>query len=295
MKARNMHNSRRSKTLIEADQHSLEFTSGQLILAICALLVLCLLCFLTGVVAGKLEFGSSLTQVADDDDAKSPATAGASPQSPDRGTATSSASPSNTKTENTASSAPKPEAAKRTPPPRVADRPSPQTPPAIVPAAPTEAAGSAQAAPKASSAKSEESAPKWIDQRPGNTEPEPPEAATKPPVTTASSQLAQAQSNVTPKEATPPPKEEAKPAKEVAKGNFTIQVAAYQVKNKTLAENYVKSLKDKQGVSADMVKSKDGKYYQILVGRYPDRAAAEKAQQELKKKDGFAECIVKAL
>ena len=88
---------------------------------------------------------------------------------------------------------------------------------------------------------------------------------------------------------------EEKPKPTSAKGSFTIQVAAYQVKNKALADKYVESLKKDNGVSADLVKSGDGKYYQVVVGRYADSDAARKAQGELKKKGGFADSIVKDL
>ncbi len=290
-----MHNPRRAKTVLEADRHSLEFTSGQLIIAICGLLLLSLVCFLVGVVAGRFEFGSRVAEMAAE---SNPA------EAVQKALASTQEAAEDIKTALTPTRRPVREEASVAPPP---------------PARPAEnkaAAKPSEDKPRATASARSEGNVRFLTDRPSEaatrtlTEP-----VTAPPATAAAVSTpppapqpaapaeTPAPKPATPAAATPPPAPkpaatEAKPAateSAAPKGNYTVQVIAYQVQNKAMAEEYIRNVKNTANLDAEMVKSKDGKYYHVIIGRYPDRASAEKAQAELKKRKGFADCIVRQL
>jgi len=75
-----------------------------------------------------------------------------------------------------------------------------------------------------------------------------------------------------------------------AKLRYTIQLASYPEKG--LAEEEVKN-KKKKGYAAFVVAFKQDKstWYRVRLGRFPNRAAAEKLLQEVKSKEGGAPFI----
>jgi len=74
---------------------------------------------------------------------------------------------------------------------------------------------------------------------------------------------------------------------------FTVQVVAYDVKNREQAENYKKLLEANSDLRAEIVPSEDGKYMRVFIGDYATREEANKARQDLQKRAGFKECFVK--
>lgn len=299
----NMQSSRRPKTLIEAERHSLEFTSGQLIIAICGLLFLWLVGFLMGVMAGRLEFGSSLAE------GKRPveATQTASTKDPKGATsdkAAPAAKPAETKDKAPVKEIPAPPAPK--PPetkPAEAAKPAPasetKSAEAAKPAAevkyvterpdrPTVAATQTQAEAKAPDApKPAEATPTAPPAEAPKTEAkaaEKPETKAEAPAEPVKTEVAKAEQD-----------EQAPKATKTSGKTYTVQVFSVKAKNRSNADEYVSLLKQNSGVTAEVVKSKDGKHYNVIIGRFPDRKAAEEKRDELKKKAGFADCIVREI
>jgi hypothetical protein len=296
-----MQSARRGKSLIEADRHSLEFTSGQLIIAICGLLLLWLAGFLMGVVAGRFE-GSKVADLAEKAEAvAASALKEASAPAEERAAEEEASRTAAAKSESTKKRVPAPPPARKTgtetvvakaPAERTSsasfvdrDRPSP-----AATRTPTEPTPLPEAAPSVTASV----AP--VAPTPAPT-PAPAPAATVtplPPVTPPDEdapQAALAAAKAPAPEAEKKPEAD-KPASE-GKGNFTIQLISYRVSNRDMAEAYVKRLKENAGVDAEVIKSRDGKHLNVVYGRFADRAAAEAAQAKLKKKPEFAECIIR--
>jgi cell division septation protein DedD len=280
--------------LLEAERHSLEFTSGQLIIAICGLLFLWLVGFLMGVMAGRLELGSSLAKKEG-----SPAATHASAK-------------------NETKPATKPTASDKA---RVAEIPAPQVPKAAPAQAKPAETKPVEAQPAAD--KKPESAVKYVTERPDRPTaaatatraeaaapapaPVPAQTPAAPPAVVAKAEPAPAaeapktETAEKPKEETAKTTEKSKeeaPKEDTAKKGgkaFGVQVFSVRVQNRSNADEYVTLLKQNSGVSADVVKSKDGKNYNVVIGRYATRKEAEAKRDELKKKPGFADCMVREI
>ncbi|HIJ65180.1 MAG TPA: SPOR domain-containing protein [Candidatus Hydrogenedentes bacterium] len=77
-----------------------------------------------------------------------------------------------------------------------------------------------------------------------------------------------------------------------------MQVAAFSASNKAMAEKYKAVLESKTDLNPTLVYSEDGKYIQVTIGEYPDRAAALLARDklvamsdEVGRKTGFKDCF----
>ena len=92
--------------------------------------------------------------------------------------------------------------------------------------------------------------------------------------------------------ATATPSEKAK-GTEAKKGEYSVQIVAFSAGERLAAEQYKARLEANTDLEADLVTSEDGKYVRVLVGRYPDKASAAKARDELRKRKGFADCFVR--
>ncbi|MDX9976133.1 MAG: SPOR domain-containing protein [FCB group bacterium] len=289
-----MQSSRRPKTLIEAERHSLEFTSGQLIIAICGLLFLWLVGFLMGVMAGRLEFGSSLAE------GKTPGGVTQTASTKDLKAATT-AKPVEAKDKPAVKEIPAPPAAKP-----VEAKPAE----AVKPATPAETKPAPAAKP--------DTEVKYVTERPDRPTvaatqtqaeakapeaPKPAEAPPAAPVAETPKVEAKAEEKPGTKEETPaePAKTEVAKEEEAPKAakssgkTYTVQVFSVKAKNRSNADEYVSLLKQNSGQTAEVVKSKDGKHYNVVIGRFQDRKAAEEKRDELKKKAGFADCIVREI
>jgi septal ring-binding cell division protein DamX len=286
-----MQSSRRGRALIEAERHSLEFTSGQLIIAICGLLLLWLAGFLMGVVAGRFDpFGSKIAELTE--------RAGA--------VATSAGQADKAKATDKTAGEPA-RNARRAPEGRKAV-PAPKPAPAAVASANTPASrksdGPARFISDRPSAAATQTRPTVVPPAPpAPPQAEEPVAPPKPATETAkadgaskSSPDPQAVASADkPSVATLPPLEipAAQPAADAAKGKFTIQLISYRASNKKLADSFVGRL-NKEGLNVELTMSRDKRFYQVIYGSYPDRAAADKAREELiEKKPELADCRVR--
>lgn len=298
-----MQSSRRPKTLMDADRHTLEFSSGQLIIAICGLLFLWLVGFLMGVMAGRLEFGG--TTVAElTSPLTKPAAATAKPDGA-KAAAPAPKAPSGTNTSEkgrtrVANIAVPPAPGKAAPAPtKPADKPAQPAPaesaaPKFVADRPSRAATQTQAEAAANPAPAKEQPAPAAPATPA----QPPAATPTPPAAEPTAVAKVEAAAPAEKPAAEAPKVEEKPAETAAapapggKG-FAVQVFSVKAANRANADEYVALLKENSGLEGRVIKSKDGKLYQVVIGNYADRKAAEKKRDELKKKAGFADCIVR--
>lgn len=101
-----------------------------------------------------------------------------------------------------------------------------------------------------------------------------------------------------PKEDAPPPKttpkatQEAEPVQRNERGKFGIQVASLQgAKRQTDATAYLSRLK-KGGYNAEIFPSEDGRYYRVRIVGYNDRTSAVAACKSLREKAAFYDAWV---
>ena len=300
-----MQSSRRPKTFMEAERHTLEFSSGQLIIAICGLLLLWLFGFLVGVVAGRFEFGTKLGEEVAAVEVPPPSGT-AAPAKPSVPAAKRDTSPD----PKSGAAAPRndaPKAGARTSAP-----PPPPSKPEPTPAKQAPSATSKNDAPAPDQGGKAEGEVKFVSDRPREDRPTSAATATSaPPLsiepiapppddaetpTEAPKAVAKAD-EAKPAEAGEPTADGAKPA--AGKGRYTVQVFSARSSNRDKAEKIAAQLKEKGGLSAEVITSKDKKFCQVVVGRYPDRPTAEKArgelQDKLKKAADIADSIVREL
>ena len=260
-----------------------EFTSSQLVIAICMFLLMALICFSLGVLVGKGERAKQaqvLQTTVKPDVSLPPAPRTEAAKSAEEGVQRSPrpvvmpppkppAPPKAAEPGYPSSSTAEPAPAKSGP--RVTEHPAPSKP--LPPASPEPA--KAVATPEA--------------QTPA-TPPAAPETPAAPPAAAPGSAAK-------PAEPQPPeskPAEAKKPDAKTAKGAYSIQVASFPGPNrKKNAEEYNRRLEAHSEFKAELVGSEDDKMVRVMIGSYPDREAASKACEELKQRAGFAGSFVK--
>ncbi len=310
-----------------------EFTSGQLVIAICMILVLALICFSLGVLVGKYEKNSGLAlqqaRTPERNVSMPPAPRNLEQTAPQEGVQTSPRplpaqpqqkpaapgfpasqpkvaeipAPAPASASGTSPAPAAPMQTAQAQPQATAAQPQPPAPPAAptVPAAPVQqgqpaAAPPAQAPPAAG-------APAQPGAQPAPSAPAQapqPEGVIASPAASPAAPGQPAVVEATPAAAGKPGS--GQKASAAAKGQidggkggaYGIQVASCTgPKRKQNAEEFKKRLQTNAGLQADLIPSSDGQRISILVGNYPDKESAKKACAELKKRAGFAECFVK--
>ena len=301
-----------------------EFTSGQLIIAICMFLILALICFSLGVLVGRYE-GRHEASPARSTQVRAPEPAppmppgprtleqpgqqegvqtsprmlpGAQPQKPPMpGFPSSPGMQGPPKTEPKVSELPAPQA-KPEPPsaptPPVEPTPAPSGAGAVTaPATPATTQTPPAPQPPAAAAPAGKNVAK-LEGKTVALAPTTPPAATPPAATPPLQPLpgASASPSMQPAAAKKTPAAPAVAAPGI--GTYAIQVASFSgAKRKEIAEQYRKRLASNAGLESDLVPSEDGTMVRVLVGSYPDKGTAAKACEELKKRAGFADSFVK--
>lgn len=253
-----MSNYKKSSSLLDQDKHVVEYTSGQLIMAICLFLMVALACFVLGMYVGP---------------------------------------PGPSETSRIESSATKPDAKKPVPPPESSPKEGRQTlpDPRVLSAAKTAAPNPAVAptARDTGGPRSVELPP--LDPGAAANTPVATPAAVQPPVAPATPALKpeaepQAQQAPSPESAAQTLAQSMKPSA----APYAIQLIAFSAVDTAKAEEYKVRLEKNTDLKPEVVPSKDGKWVRVLVGAYPDRASAEKARDEIGKKAEFRKCFVQA-
>ncbi len=280
----------------EGEKLTAEFTSGQLVIAICVSLFVALVCFLLGVLVGRYDRAHRLAETPAPVEETAPAVP--EPSAP---------------VQTGVQTSPRTDALAASPSPqhspwaagRVRDMeplPSPteggtevELPVAIPKPAVEGEAAPAVAAPPAPS-----------------VEPAKPEAPAAPPApvpaptpaTGTPGALDEPDISMPPITATPSadaakqPGQSVKPsageAKKSGRGKFGIQVAAFQGGGREAAAQAFKSqLKSKEALDAEIVM--DGQYARVIITGYKDKASAAAACAEYRKKPGLDKSFVRAL
>lgn len=317
-----MANNNKTKRFDGDDAPTYQFTSYQLVMMICAALLLMVLVFMAGSFVQGLNgpgkqavqeseastTGQDKAEVQKKSETPKTANAGAATTkrqegvqiSPKRvtipeGSGTSSKSPE-IKTARDAGAAYIP-----APPPSRPTNPVPPAPPAAqgkttvtdipppakdkTPAAPAQPE---KAVDPATTAKQTQTAPAPATPAPAPSAPAPaPDAATgkvpaEKPAAPEKMQTAQA----------PPKAETAAPA---PKGGYTVQVASFEVAKKAAVEEYVKRIKSNSDFDVRVIPSGDGSRLRVCIGQYADKKDADKARDELRAVKEFKGCWVLAL
>ncbi len=73
---------------------------------------------------------------------------------------------------------------------------------------------------------------------------------------------------------------------------YSIQLIAFSSANRAKAEAYAKDVRENAGLDVELETSPDGKLIRLYVGRYADREGAAKACLELKKQERFSQAFV---
>jgi len=296
-------NFRKPNSLLDQEKHVIEYTSGQFIFAICIALGVALFCFLMGMVVKATSHPQVASTTAPGESASKPAEPAAKPApAPARNTGPKKEGQQTSPSPNVLNSVkpPAPKPAATTPPP------TPETAPRAVNLPPLDPNQKNAPQPAASTP-----APK------NSTEP------TKPPTSTPPTQTTKATESPKKEVASPPPNKaqsESVLAKEIAPlsktpeksperapgsaptiggekssaGGFTIQLAAFTATEASKAEAYKTSLEKHTDLKPEVIRSKDGKVVRVVTGAFADRAAADKAREELAKKGEFVKCFVRA-
>jgi len=286
----------------EGEKLTAEFTSGQLVIAICVSLFVALVCFLLGVLVGRYDRAHRMAETPAPVEETAPAAAPPAPAAPvQTGVQTSPRT-------DAVASAPSPQHSPWSAG-RVRDMeplPSPtegstelEKPVAIPkPVAEGEAAPAVAAAPAppAEPVKPEVQTPPPAPATPPAPAPgapgalEEPEIA-MPPITATASNNAAKQPGQNGK---PSAGEGKKTERTAGRGKFGIQVAAFQGGGREAAAQAFKSqLKSKEAVDAEIVM--DGQYARVIITGYKDKASAAAACAEYRKKPGLDKSFVRAL
>jgi len=315
--------SERTRLRPSADKLTAEFTSGQLVIAICVSLFFALTCFLLGVLVGKYD--NSLR--APDLTAQAPAAPGASetmpaplgdilakqkaegvqqsPRTDLRPNHSRRKTSRDSRTENPFT--PRDERSG----PRVRDM-APLPPPGAESAPPSAPPFRVTIPAEADTASEKETIASMSSASPPVSEtttdtPVSDVAAPLAPETTASSTTAEP-----PKDSSPlpllqpvqPPDETTllSPAMPAAappaetKGKFCIQLASFRgSERQAKAEEHRRLLKQQAGIDSELLILENDEYCRVVIGGYTSRAAANAACMELRKKAGFADVFVRAL
>ncbi|GMV91544.1 MAG: hypothetical protein AMXMBFR82_13220 [Candidatus Hydrogenedentota bacterium] len=285
-----MGNPNRNRARGSKEQPALQLSSYQLVMAICALLLLMCALFIAGILVQRFTGDSGSAPVASNSE---------SAEIPERVPAGTAASQGEGR--------------------QVAPRP-------VTLPAESEKTGSSTGA-SGSSARRSESNAKYIPAPPPrrdrndvtSTKPDTPNPETStqtaakeaPPVTQpatvpatpampvepAAPETATTEPEPTPAETSSPadPVETSQPATTSAAGPFTIQVASFDSNNLDRAKRFKDDTEKATDFTVNLVPSTDGKHVRALVGEYKDRVAAESARDAMRKVKGFEDCFVKSL
>ena len=82
------------------------------------------------------------------------------------------------------------------------------------------------------------------------------------------------------------------PPKDAGKPFYSIQLIAFSKANRAKAEAYAKEVRETAGLDVEIDDSSKGEYVRVFVGRYADRESALRACQELKKQERFSKVFV---
>lgn len=286
-----MGNPNRNRAKGSKEKPALELTSYQLVMAICALLLLMCVLFIAGILVQRYsENGTTADQVAGN-------------TSEPIESAVSSTSASGRKTEGE-QVAPRPVVL-----PSDSEKPSASTAGSskergegtvkYIPAPP----------PRRDRPRQEADAPVASDEAPAKpapevkevtpvTEPAAPAVPEKPETPTPATEPEQpAVPSPTETDQTPPSTTEtqSKPDAAALTGPYTIQVASFDSNNLERAKQFKTEKEAESKLTVNLVPSSDGKHIRAFVGEYNDRASADKARDEMRKLKGFEDCFVKSI
>ncbi len=273
---------KRSKSLFDVDKHTLEFSPGQLVMAICTILLLGLVSFLVGVLVGRHDHSytdARLFSLGDERTAEERSSHGADREPEGEGVQVS---------------------------PRPIGLPGDSTGDGRVrstelPAPPGLSADARQrdATPRPSRGREREPVPPAFED--ANDAPEESEPAEEP-----EEPAEDPEEPDEPEEESTPPEDEVEESLDIepltvddeespasASGPYSIQVVAYSAADRTKAAAYAREIQSRTNINTQVAQSEDGQHLRIFVGSYPDRESAERVLEELKDKDGFEESFVR--
>ncbi len=277
--------SKKTRSVLDNERYTADFTSGQLVIAICGLLLAALLCFLLGVSVGRYERGverSRIAAVAEDvlpeASESAPAAVPSAPRVPEPAAkpAVPAASPAKPSTVPVAV----PVAVPVTPPPAAKPEPVPTPTPAPnpVPAAVPPVAAPEPTPEPATTVAEPVPVPTAVDEPEIHIAPLPDQTglpAATPPTPAP----------------TPPAATSPAPAPAPAAAGATrygIQLAAFgDIENARKARERLLANTE---LEADLVEA--GKWIRVIIGDYKERKDAEAACAELKQRPGFRDCYV---
>ncbi|MBX7258957.1 MAG: SPOR domain-containing protein [Candidatus Hydrogenedentes bacterium] len=85
------------------------------------------------------------------------------------------------------------------------------------------------------------------------------------------------------------------PEKDSASGGYTVQIASFEAAKRSVVDEYVARIKNKSDFDVRVIPSKDGSRLRICIGQYSNKKDADKARDELRSVKEFKECWVLAL
>ncbi len=288
-----MANLNKSRGKNNKEKPALQLTSYQLVMAICALLLLMCVLFIAGILVQRFSDRGQHNPVAVNNSAtlEPSRPSGATPSAPKTEGVQVAPRPVTLPAEG---AQPGPAMAKKTtepdakyipaPPPR-RDRGKPTPKPET---------SSTTSKPEMTAKETPESTPVSEPSTPVKpAAPEAPKTESTPPVKTEPAKAA---------ESPPPPQTTEEPktnstetTEDSEKGPFTVQVASFDSNNLDRAKRFKTDVEKDTDYSVNLVPSSDGKHVRAYVGEYADRAAADKARDSMRKIEDFKDCFVKAL
>ena len=286
-----MANPNRTRAKSSKDKPALQLTSYQLVMAICALLLLMCALFVAGILVQRFTEGGQASRVASNESPAPAARTATRPESAPRQTegvqiaprpvvlptetGKTGAAPGNTVNERESGAKYVP-----APPPR-RDSAKKETTPAVNTAPPAD-----KPAPESKAAAPPPVADPGVPSVP--VEPKPPAVPDQPAQPPAE---LEANASEAPAGAVSPPK----PAPDTAAGPYTIQVTSFDSGNLDRAKRFKKETEEKTDFTVNLVPSADGKHVRGFVGEYADRGTADQARDAMRKIKGFEDCFVKSL
>lgn len=269
-----------------ASRRQIEFTPGQMLIAICTFIAFGLVCFMLGILVTRLD--STLAPIEDEPTEQTAAApilnrepqAQPAPAAPDvpRPQQSSPTPPENLRDQVASrNETPAPGQPRTVAPPPATRRPAPPTQPAP-PTTPPPALPEAPPPPQPPAEPIEEP----IAEDP---------AATPPPEAPPAADTPRVLENVEPLTPEPP----APPAEpRTGTAAFGVQIASVSIDRRDQAQRALSDAERRVGQSGRLVPTADGRMLRIIVGDFSDRAEATRLMESMRNESQFESCFVQS-
>lgn len=275
-------NKKRNTSVFDQDKHTLEFSPGQLVLAICTVLLLGLVCFLAGVVVGRYDDSyTNASLFMRDTTAQQEDEQIAQREEPEEG--------------DSDEEDPVAGEGRQVSPRPLIEPPDTQTQPRLTDGSPAQRGGGNGAEEAGTPPEQEPEEDPASADKPSQADEEPDEEPAAPDERPEpeEDEEPEGESAFEPLSPTDDLTAEAVLDRAAEGGPYTIQVISYTAGDRALAEDYAEGIEEETGHEPTLAVSEDGAYIRVLVGAFPDEETAQAVMQQLQELEKFEDSFVR--